>query len=59
MERIKKHVDKTPHLTQKAFLTEIITKALDEMVANLFRIFRICSIIVSLFQSLSNPQTVS
>lgn len=31
MERIKRHVDKTPHLTQKAFLTEIITKALDKL----------------------------
>lgn len=31
MERIKKHVDKTPHLTQKAFLTEIIIKALNEL----------------------------
>ena len=31
MARIKKHVDATPHLTQKAFLTEIITKALDAL----------------------------
>lgn len=29
--RIKKHVDATPHLTQKAFITEIITKALDDL----------------------------
>lgn len=29
--RIKKHVDATPHLTQKAFITELITKALDEL----------------------------
>lgn len=29
--RIKNHVDATSHLTQKAFLTEIITKALDEL----------------------------
>lgn len=29
--RIKRYVDNTPHLTQKAFLTEIITKALDEL----------------------------
>lgn len=29
--RIKKHVDNTPHLTQKAFITDLITKALDEL----------------------------
>ena len=29
--RIKKHVDSTPHLTQKAFITDLITKALDEL----------------------------
>lgn len=29
--RIKKHVDSTPHLTQKAFITELIVKALDEL----------------------------
>lgn len=29
--RIKKHVDATPHL--KAFITEIISKALDEIEA--------------------------
>lgn len=29
--RIKKHVDATPHLTQKAFITELITKALNEL----------------------------
>ena len=29
--RIKKHVDAIPHLTQKAFITELITKALDEL----------------------------
>ena len=29
--RIKKHVEKTPHLTQKALITELITKALDEL----------------------------
>ena len=29
--RIKNHVDKTPHLTQKAFITELIIKALDEL----------------------------
>lgn len=29
--RIKKHVDNTPHLTQKAFITELITKALDAL----------------------------
>lgn len=28
--RIKKHLDATPHLTQKAFITELIIKALDE-----------------------------
>lgn len=28
--RIKKHVDATPRLTQKAFITELITKALDD-----------------------------
>lgn len=28
--RIKNHIDKTPHLTQKAFITELIIKALDE-----------------------------
>lgn len=32
--RIKKHVDNTPHLTQKAFITELITKALDELEAS-------------------------
>lgn len=31
--RIKKHVDATPHLTQKAFITQLITKALDEIEA--------------------------
>ena len=31
--RIKKHVDATPHRTQKAFITEIISKALDEIEA--------------------------
>ena len=29
--RIKKHVDSTPHLTQKAFITQLIEKALDEL----------------------------
>lgn len=29
--RIKKHVDSTPHLTQKAFITELITKALAQL----------------------------
>ncbi|MEG1630958.1 MAG: 4-oxalocrotonate tautomerase [Hydrogenoanaerobacterium sp.] len=29
--RIKNHVDATPHLTQKAFITQLITKALDEL----------------------------
>ena len=29
--RIKKYVEKTPHLTQKALITELITKALDEL----------------------------
>ena len=29
--RIKKHVDSTPHLTQKAFITDLITRALDEL----------------------------
>ncbi|WP_313527803.1 toxin-antitoxin system HicB family antitoxin [Anaerotignum sp.] len=29
--RIKRYVDNTPHLTQKAFITEVITKALDEL----------------------------
>lgn len=28
--RIKNHLDKNPHLTQKAFITELIIKALDE-----------------------------
>ncbi|MEA4986461.1 MAG: 4-oxalocrotonate tautomerase [Anaerovorax sp.] len=28
--RIKNHIDKNPHLTQKAFITELIIKALDE-----------------------------
>lgn len=28
--RIKKHLDKNPNLTQKAFITELIIKALDE-----------------------------
>lgn len=31
--RIKQHVDGTPGLTQKAFITDIITKALDELEA--------------------------
>ena len=31
--RVKQHVDNTPGLTQKAFITEIITKALDELEA--------------------------
>ena len=31
--RIKKHVDSTPHLTQKAFITDLITRALDELDA--------------------------
>ena len=29
--RIKKYVEKTPHLTQKALITELISKALDEL----------------------------
>ena len=29
--RIKNHVEKTPNLTQKAFITELISKALDEL----------------------------
>ncbi len=28
--RIKNHLDKNPHLTQKAFITELIIKALNE-----------------------------
>ena len=31
--RIKKHVDSTPQLTQKAFITDLITKALDVIEA--------------------------
>ncbi len=31
--RIKRHVDATQHLTQRAFITQLITKALDEIEA--------------------------
>lgn len=31
--RIKNHLDKNPHLTQKAFVTDLIIKALDEAEA--------------------------
>lgn len=31
--RIKNHLDKNPHLTQKAFITDLIIKALDEAEA--------------------------
>ena len=30
-QRLKEYVDSVPHLTQKAFITELITKALDEL----------------------------
>lgn len=30
-QRLKKYVDSVPHLTQKGFITELITKALDEL----------------------------